>query len=485
MKMNKAALALAIASSFGAMSGAQAAVDLAKGTGILKIAKEFSLQNTEPFRNDGAVSNRLVVKIPAVKGYSVNTNNGYFVKITLLDGATFAGDAKLTCTTSNGGIKALNITQFGKEDDTTVTFSLDNTTPQSLHATSACSLSVGGAIASDTTAFYTITNKTDQRMSAVIEYQDGLTSKTTGMVGTFISFATGLTFSAGSTSIKGGASNTNVPADATVDVQQASLKFDANTKPGTNTAFIGSVIYKAGGNVTYSPTTTTVVDVADILQSASITVNSPALVGIGSVTLTTDGADNLCAGTSIKSVSPSGNTSVTFNAITPAQLKGGINICIVADGLTNIPAGQFSVTANGTGTLSGTVEKAVPNFGAADQLLHNLKKNGSSHRVLNIPPAGVADKAYIRLYNVSGFSGTVLGTMRDAAGALIGSQGIVVATLAPREVKVINADNLKTLFGDWTGRSRLFLEADINELRVQSLMRSSDVLENMSGQAVD
>jgi hypothetical protein len=321
-------------------------------------------------------------------------------------------------------------------------------------------------------------------MSAVIEFQNGLSDAASGTVGTFISFVTALELVASPRSV-----SDNTAAEAIISVQDASLKFDSNTVPGVNTAFIGSVTYKAAeslaGAKVYGPKQATNVAAADILATASITVNSPALAGINTVTLT-DGGSDVC--TNIKSsMQPQGATSVTFTNLQPADLSAGFNICIVADGVTNIPAGLFSVTVTGAGVTSGTpaTEVASPDFGAADRPLYNLVKNGSSYRVLNIPPVGVADQAFIRLYNVSNFEGTVLGEMRNTAGELIGNQSTVVTTLGPREVKVINADTLKTLFADWTGRSRLFLESDISELRVQSLLRSSNVLENMSGQAVD
>jgi hypothetical protein len=290
-----------------------------------------------------------------------------------------------------------------------------------------------------------------------------------------VDFVTALAVSASTKSLN----STN--AKALISVQDASLKFTTDTLPSTTNAFVGSVSYgndaKLDGAKVYGPQTAAEVGSDLILESASITVTSPALAGIDVVSLSNAG---LCTNTSGGTASPNGSTSVTFTGITPALLAAGLDICIAADSVTNIPAGQFTVTVTGTGKTD-----MEPNFGAADRLIFNLEKNGSSYRALNIPPAGVADKAFIRLYNVSGFTGTVLGTMRDASGATIGTASTVVTTLGPREVKVVNAETLKTLFGDWTGRSRLFLEADIDELRVQSLLRSSDVLENMSSQAED
>jgi hypothetical protein len=246
------------------------------------------------------------------------------------------------------------------------------------------------------------------------------------------------------------------------------------------------VTYSAVDGLTVNSPKTNSITAGNILSSASITVNSPALAGVATVTLHNDSGATVCKGTSVSTAqTPNGATSVTFDGINPTDLSAGVDICITLDGTTIVPAGRFTVTVNGEGTVDGTTVLATPVFGDANLPLYDLKKNGSSFRVLNIPPAGVADQAFIRLYNVSSFAGTVLGTLRDAAGTVIGTAGTEVVKLNPREVKVINADTLKSLFGDWTGRSRLFLEADIDQLRVQSLMRSSNVLENMSSEAVD
>jgi hypothetical protein len=486
MKMNKAALALAIASSFGAMSGAQAAITLGTSTEaldtVLKIANEISLQNVGPFLNDAdhaTTPNRLVVKVPAIKGYSTNANNRYFVKVALLNGATFNGEAQMKCAVAAEDDTILERTQNGTEDESIATFSLA-TDKKLASDVDTCSLFVQGdkTTVAGMTGYYNITDRTDQRMSAVIEFQDGLTNKTTATVATFIDFVTALAVSASTKSMIGPAAN------AVISVQDASLKFTTTTLPNTTNAFVGSVSYgkDAGleGAKVYGSHTAIEVNAGLILESASITVNSPALAGIDTVNLVEKGATKPCDGLNKGAVKPNGSTSVTFSGINAAVLEAGLDICIATDSVTAIPAGQFSVTVTGTGKTG-----MEPNFGTANRTLYDLKKNGSSYRALNIPPAGVADKAFIRLYNVSGFTGTVLGTMRDASGATIGTASTVVTTLGPREVKVVNAETLKTLFGDWTGRSRLFLEADIDNLRVQSLLRSSDVLENMSSQAKD
>jgi hypothetical protein len=471
------------------MSGAQAAAVTLDGadTVAVKMASEFSLQNSGPFRNsEGATApgkDLLKVIVPALNGYTADSSNSYFVKIALLDGATFNGTPVMTCKDNTPADVDLPITQNGTVGSNIATFSL--AVGETLGA-DTCTLTVkgGDATVASMTGYYNITDKQNQRMSAVIEFQNGLSDAASGTVGTFISFVTALELVASPRSV-----SDKTAAEAIISVQDASLKFDSNTVPGVNTAFIGSVTYKAAeslaGAEVYGPKQATNVAAADILATASITVNSPALAGINTVTLT-DGTKDVC--TNIKSsMQPQGATSVTFTNLQPADLSAGFNICIVADGVTNIPAGLFSVTVTGAGVTSGTpaTEVASPDFGASDRPLYNLVKNGSSYRVLNIPPVGVADQAFIRLYNVSNFEGTVLGEMRNTAGELIGNQSTVVTTLGPREVKVINADTLKTLFADWTGRSRLFLESDISELRVQSLLRSSNVLENMSGQAAD
>jgi hypothetical protein len=485
MKMNKAALALAIASSFGAMSAAQAAIDLTDSTTALKVAKEISLQNVGPFLNNangaGATKDRLTVKVPALKGYVTNSNNTYFVKIALLDGATFNGKAKLQCASggAGAGIIAADLIKNGNKGDSVATFSI--ATGHTLSA--ACTVMVSGGDASATmSGYYDITDKVDQRMSALIEYKEGLTNKNTATVGTFITFVDALAVSASTNTVTGGAAN------AIISVQDASLKFVADKIASQTTAFVGTVAYNTANNTAvYNPlnnASSASVTATNIVATAAVTIDSPSLAGAVSVDLVEDTATSGCAGTSVSSQPTNGGTSVTFTNVNLSQLQAGLSVCVTIDGTTSVPAGQFTATVTGTGTGTNN-DETVPNFGTPQINLYKLVKNGSAHRVLNIPPAGVADQAFIRLYNVSSFAGTVLGTMRDSTGALIGTAGTVVTTLNPREVKVVNADTLKTLFGDWTGRSRLFLEADIDQLRVQSLMRSSDVLENMSGQAVD
>jgi hypothetical protein len=341
---------------------------------------------------------------------------------------------------------------------------------------------VSGGESGNYSAYYDITNKTDQRMSALIEYKEGLTLKNKATVGTFVSFVDALSVSASNATVVDASA-----ADAIINVQDASLKFVKDKAASDTVAFVGTVAYNAVSDTTatFLPfANTAAAKVADIVGTAAITIDSPSLAGAASVDLHDDAGTEACKSTSLATQTTNGGTSVTFNGVDLSKLETGLSVCVTVDGTTSIPAGQFTVTVNGTGAGADN-DETTPNFGTPQVKLYKLEKNGSTHNVLNIPPAGVADQAFIRLYNVSSFAGTVLGTLRDQAGAVIGVEGTEVVKLNPREVKVINAENLKTLFGDWTGRSRLFLEADIDQLRVQSLMRSSDVLENMSGKAVD
>ncbi len=467
MKMNKVALALAIASGLGTISSAQAAINLAgTSTNPVKFASEISLQNVGPFVN--GTSDDLVVNIPVISGYQTNSNNDLYIKVALSGGAEFHGDPKLICNLTAGQTSA----DVTNKTNTSVTFSL--ATGYTIHTTPAsavCALKVVTNGSSGNTGYYDVTTKADQNMSALIEYQAGLTNKSTAVDGTFITFTASLGVSASTRAIS------QTAADATIDVQAASTKFTNDTLVTQTTAFVGSFAYNNLASAR-SPGASANVSASDVISSASVTISSPTLAGINNIALRTAAAAAACAGGEIASQAPSGS-SVTFNGIAPANLEAGMDVCISVDGTTTMEAGLFTVSVSGE-----VISSAAPVFGG-DHNLYKLEKNGSAHQVLNIPPAGKDDAAYIRIYNVSGFSGTVLGTMRDQAGALIGTAGVEVAKLDKGQVKVINADDLVTLFGDWTGRSRLFLEADIDELRVQSLMRSGGVLENMSGRAID
>jgi len=317
------------------------------------------------------------------------------------------------------------------------------------------------------------------------------------------------------------AASNAVPGYAMIDVKQNSTQF--LKKDGTNStnAFLGRV------RVVYADSTITklrsiagrVITAADIFSSARITISGPTIAGVGSVTFEKASDTSPCGGGSTYLVkatpaavtttpttptTPSVSNSVTdasisfdageafsamFGAISAplgAGVMTGFDVCLNAATGKSMTDGD--VTINLTG-LKGTAES---DLGLGN--LTTVTKNGTILRVLNIPNATNAERAFIRLYNTGNQAFKVTGTLYSEKGEKLTSgetMDLLTTDLQPGDVKAIDAPTLEKLAGKaWTGRAWLLIQAPISSdfFKVQALIRTpntSGYLTNASTDAMD
>jgi hypothetical protein len=146
------------------------------------------------------------------------------------------------------------------------------------------------------------------------------------------------------------------------------------------------------------------------------------------------------------------------------------------------------ITISITG-LKGTVESDL-----GSSSLTTVTKNGTTLRVLNIPNATHAERAFIRLYNTGNQAFKVTGTLYSEKGEKLTSgetMDLLTTDLQPGDVKAIDAPTLERLAGKpWTGRAWLLIQAPISSdfFKVQALIRTPNTagyLTNASTDAMD
>lgn len=168
-----------------------------------------------------------------------------------------------------------------------------------------------------------------------------------------------------------------------------------------------------------------------------------------------------------------------------------VNTAAVAAGATLALAPVFRLNGT-TAQAARTFTAKVENLGeATNWLAHVAKdtttlftiiKNGVTRHAYNIPNSANVDGAFVRIINTSNQAGKVIGTMYNEAGALIGTASTeLIASIAPNSTSVINATDLETRFGTWTGRARLTIDAEVPSMEAYCLVRAANgTLTNMS-----
>lgn len=423
-----------------------------------------------------AVGNDLVIVLPTIAGYTTSASNTLFYKVALKSGVKFKANPSMLCNTTATNSWTAAALNGGTVTPTQATFSL-KTSLRMNQSSAVCKLYVTrtGAAAAAGTGFYTITDKTDKVISAVLEYKDGSLPVTKVSTGTFITFKQTFGIVADAN-----ARSTTTAALAKIDVREASKKFTTTKASTTTVALLGRV--KATAIATTRLTNTSgAVSITNILSTGFITISGPVN---GAAGLNLSNAND-CTTNTVGPVAPSGG-SVSFNTVTPSNLSSfGLNVCISLNGNNAMEAGQFTLTAAGNSKSGWSFV-----FPSSPFNLHNITKNGASFRVLNIPNAGNPDQAFIRLYNPNSFDTVARGSLYGQDGTQVGTAQILgTGALKPNEVRVIDAPTLAALFGSattpatWTGRARLIIDAEADKFFVQALMRGpSQVLVNMSSE---
>ncbi|EIJ42181.1 hypothetical protein BegalDRAFT_1284 [Beggiatoa alba B18LD] len=485
--MKKLTLSLAVATSLKLLPTVATAETFIYGsateprsTGYPIYAMEQPLEAANHYWN--VTGNTLVVRFLTIPSYTVTSSTPLFVKIALRNGVRFSNAPSLLCKTTAGMTAAVKVS-LGSSNTARATFSL-KTGYRISPISGYCSLLVLSGTTAAKTAYYNLGSvREDKIFSATVEYKNAFAVKTTAYVGRYVTFQQAAALAVSRVDTAG------VAANAVIDVKESSKKFISTTEVNDQNAFVGRVSYKGSndGAITNSMlrNTATFVTVPHILQTALLTVQGDSLINASKIRLVTAGLTNECLlGTTIAEIVPTGN-SVSF-AISPTAVSAGVNICLEVNGTDAIEPSQLTVTLGGTPKNDWT-----PDFGDPNMNIHQITKNGATFRVLNIPAVLTTDattpqdRAYIRLYNTNSFAAVVRGTMYAQDGYLIGDS-IVIGTLQPHEVRVLDASWLQGNFGLWSGRARLVIDVEAEEFSVQATIRSrSGVLTNLSSEATD
>jgi len=517
MKINKTGLCLAIAAALGTTNAyAVAASTYIEGVRIVPksgatvsppvyFAKERTLETAGVFANACATSGAaaapaaaatdttapatcvnggdLNITIPTNPGYAVNATNTMFLKINLLKGAKFGSGAHptLKCWGSASVVKTgvAAAFQVGGKGTSSVSFSL----PQNFKTTADAGLCTLVASA------YVSVPSSGLSVSATVVYKDGALTKSASYKGTVISFATG-------TQLKVLTANSSV----TADVGSESKKFTTITKTksgastsSTKTAYLGFVKYGQATAVkspgvyriaTASYKSYTVSAAAIALSSASLVIEGASLAAASKLYLTTAAAAG-CGGTKLRSAAGNGTTTITFanmgnNKSSFIGLSAGLNICMEVDGTKGID--QSVITASLGSVVGKTNFKPIVTPLNNANSLATVKQNGTTLRLLNVNSPAMAEKSYVRLYNTGNQPVKVTGSLFTTDGKQVGTNQVIDAALAGLSVKVLDAAALKTLFGDWTGKAMLRLDANSSTFKAMGTIRdATGTLINASG----
>ncbi|MDD2814222.1 MAG: hypothetical protein PHP00_00565 [Thiotrichaceae bacterium] len=498
MKMNKTLLGLAIATALGSASINALAVP-AIGVVIggsastqkpVYFAKERNAETAGVFLNAAAgvvapalgVGGDLNVTFPTQPSYLVNATNTMFVKVTLAKGAKFGGtnNPVLMCKGLSGAAAATVSANFqvGGKGTSSVSFSLPlgfTTTATSGLCTLVASSYVGVPAAGLT-------------VSALVRYKDGVTQLSAGHNGTVISFATG-------TQLRVSTASSQVTANVglesklfTTGTKISSATPTASASP--KTAYLGFVKYGmfyqsstdihvtryAGTAALYEPVAASVA-----VSTANLVLEGAALAAGTSIKLMTGAAG--CAATMYKSATLAGTNSVTIAGVAANVLSAGFSVCLIVDGTKAIDQG--TITASLTGTAKSNFTPVFTPYNGANSLA-TIKQNGTTVRLLNLPAPTGAEKAFVRLYNPNTQPIKVTGSLYTADGKAVGTSQVVNAALPGFSVQVLDAPALVTLFGTWTGKATLRLDANADKFKAMGTIRDlTGTLINASGSTKD
>lgn len=520
MKMNqvlaKTGLALAISAfSMGAFAGTHVVI----APGAVVLANEIF----------GAGSEDTLIAIP-VSAYDVSNNaiavgQVATVKYTLNKGAVFgedlsdidkwaASNATVEFTFGTAGVvtvggagapyvqnPAFNVVvdQGGAIGDNTVTFKITNTSGvgdtldnvdygqvRVKNLTSALARGVGSPTVSLGAEFRNVNTTATDTQSAVIvlRSQDGVELKNTLV--TDYRAVPGLR--------------------ARIDVAATELKFTGNTGANTgvgaaqdfdssdDVAFVNlgdlqvaRTSYNAGANLVKKENGDDF-DFQGSDQPIITLTSTQPLTAYNSIYLNAP-ADACGTGTPVKAAAPvAGATSVALNLTgqTTAQLEAGYNVCASTAGAVAIPESSFSAAL--------AVTYFNPRYtDSADTLEYGaVLRNGCQVTLFNLPNVTAADKAMVRLTNVSELAGSVRGWVWTEDGRKIDVGSLLTSNLGAHATTVFHTnpslnqgvylgDVMSQFAGETAGRGRLVLQGAFPACEALGMVRSPNgTLVNMT-----
>lgn len=181
----------------------------------------------------------------------------------------------------------------------------------------------------------------------------------------------------------------------------------------------------------------------------------------------------------------SGGTAGEFLISAAGNAAYAVNSGVLGASNTLVPAPQFfldGTTAQAARTFSLTVRKLAEGVWTAWNIIpteasfYAIDRNGSTRRLLNLPSStdSTGDRPFVRITNPTARAGRVYGTLWDVNGSVIGTAGaVLIASLPANSTQSLNVADLETVFGTWTGRARLMIDAELDDIGVMGLIRNS------------
>lgn len=429
----KNVLSVAVASCFGVVAGqALAVVDIsvATPTGVTKFAKELP-SNTATLTN---AANNLDIKNAVPAGYAVSAANPLYVKLNLTQGARFAAAPTLMCGTAAAAIGSSGVLTLGGAATSYVVFAVDS----GMTVSGTCSAGVGNL---------TISGLNNVAVSATVEYKAGLSNTVTGLSNSYVTFVRGMSAAINS-------------ADGTVvvDATSGSDAFTVASNRGVSAlATLGTVQWTMVGTSAVIADGASNVSAGDVLTTASITINGPAIAAAlaanGNSGVFLDAAASACT-TKSYTVSASATNSVTFNNVSLTNLSAGVNVCInVSGGTTVITTGQFTASVGGVAVTNVTAD-----FSAASSAMETVTANGVSRNAYFINASTSAAKtSVLRIINTGAVSAAFTATAyavddgigggATVAGVTLGTANSALGTLSAGGALSLTSAQLESKLG--------------------------------------
>jgi hypothetical protein len=217
-------------------------------------------------------------------------------------------------------------------------------------------------------------------------------------------------------------------------------------------------------------------DTVVLTVSGSVAANS-------SICLAADGATDCDTPVGTFATTTSGST-ITLTGAQVAGLAGTEDIVYEVDGETNIPVGDFSLSAEVTFDNASYNESVSYTFADESSLsLAGLTQLDEASRINIITKPGAADETFVRVTNNANTETQVYITLRTQGGEeAFGALGAIAAG----ETVVYSSDDISTAVGveTWTGRGNAILSASTgtqDDLVIVPLIRTNGVLTNQSG----
>jgi uncharacterized protein YkvS len=420
------ALRLAVAACFGVVANQAGAAVI--GTSNTNYALEIPSNATLV-----QAATELQININTIPGLVPTATTPMFVKVNLLNGATWGTAPILYCSTAvaNANPVTGTVDLGGTVGGNSVTFRM---TGGGNAMSGACTVSANSI---------TVSGLTTKTVSAQIEYTNGATTVTTAQVGNYITFQRGL--------------STVVSAPATgvvVDATSGSDNWAVGSNLTVGTAYIGRVVYGqatgvTNGNTAYNSAGVTL-EGSSAFSTAVLTVSGPAIAasmsrGVSGIYLSTvSGCSDL--GVTAAFTNSASTTSVTFAGLTPTVLSAGVFICATVPGNVVITTGQLTATITSMTPLAAT--QTGLDASAASNNVANVTANGSTRNGYFVNASTSTSKtSVLRLINRSGIAGVITATAYDETGARVGTANASLGNLAINQMMTKTSADLEAAIG--------------------------------------